>query len=69
MKHENANIDLYKKLICDMVQELTDAKFLRQIYSLLFREQTRTGRIQRELHAMVEEMAAEDLRLRGRSVI
>jgi hypothetical protein len=38
MKNENANIELYKKLICDMIQELTDVKFLRQIYSIVARE-------------------------------
>ena len=63
MKNENANIDLYRKLICDMLQDLSDEKFLRQLYSLLVRQQSRAGKLQRELHAMVEEMSAENLRL------
>ena len=43
MKGENINIEVYKKLICDMVEEITDGRFLRQIYSILMREQKRTG--------------------------
>lgn len=63
MANKQASNELLKKMICDMVQDMNDNAFLRQVYSLLFREQNRTGRIQRELHAMVEEMTAEDLRL------
>ena len=63
MKKESANIELHKKLICDLVLEMSDPKFLRQLYSLLFREKNRTGRIQRELHAIIEQLEGEDLRL------
>lgn len=59
---QNRN-DLLKKMICDMIQGTNDSRFLRQVYSLLFREQNRTGKLQRELHAMVEELEGEDLRL------
>lgn len=38
-----ADIELYKKLICDMVQEITDVRFLRQIYSIIYRQKKRTG--------------------------
>ena len=51
--NQNRN-DLLKKMICDMIQDTNDNRFLRQVYSLLFREQTRTGKLQRELHAMVK---------------
>lgn len=44
MKGENANIEIYKKLICDMIQEISDGRFLRQIYSIICREMNRTGR-------------------------
>jgi hypothetical protein len=43
MKNENANIELYKKLICDLIQEVNDGKFLRQIYSIVARELKRAG--------------------------
>ena len=59
---QNRN-DLLKKMICDMIQDTNDSRFLRQVYSLLFREQNRTGKLQQELHAMVEELEGEDLRL------
>ena len=59
---QNRN-DLLKKMICDMIQDNNDSRFLRQVYSLLFREQNRTGKLQQELHAMVEELNGEDLRL------
>lgn len=38
MQKEKVNIDVYKKLICDMVWELNDGNFLRQIYSILARQ-------------------------------
>lgn len=63
MANKQASNELLKKMICDMVQDMNDNAFLRQVYSLLFREMNRTGRTQRELHAMIEEMDAEDLRL------
>lgn len=43
MKNENGNIELYKKLICDMILEMTDLRFLRQIYSIVSREARKTG--------------------------
>ena len=63
MANKQASNELLKKMICDMVQDMNDNAFLRQVYSFLFREMNRTGRTQRELHAMIEEMDAEDLRL------
>lgn len=43
MKNETVNVEIYKKLICDMIQEMTDGRFLRQIYSIISREAKRTG--------------------------
>ena len=43
MANERIDIDLYKKLICDMVQELTDCRFIRQIYSIIYSEYKKTG--------------------------
>lgn len=63
MPNNQNKIDLLKKMICDMIQDNNDSRFLRQVYSLLFREQNRTGKLQQELHAMVEELNGEDLRL------
>ena len=63
MANNQSSVEFLKKMICDTVQDINDHAFLRQVYSLLFRERSRTGRVQRELHAMVEEMNAEDLRL------
>ena len=40
---DQTNVDLYKKLICDMVCEISDGRFLRQIYSIIFREYKKTG--------------------------
>ena len=43
MKKEKVNIEILKKLICDMVEDCNDSRFLRQIYSILMREKERTG--------------------------
>lgn len=43
MANEQINVDLYKKLICDMVQDIDDDRFLRQIYSIILREYKKTG--------------------------
>ena len=43
MAKEQTNIDLYKKLICDMIQEMGDCRFLRQIYSIVYAEYKKTG--------------------------
>lgn len=40
---ENESIEAYQKLICNMVQEMTNLRFLKQIYSILYREKKRTG--------------------------
>lgn len=43
MQREKATTELYKKLICDMIQDMTDARFLKQIYSIIVREYRKTG--------------------------
>lgn len=63
MANQNANVELYQKMICDTVQEIRDGRFLKQVYSYIYREQRRSGRLQKELHAMIENMSTEDLRL------
>ena len=40
---EEALIEIYKKLICDMISEMTDERFLRQIYSIIYRQKKRVG--------------------------
>lgn len=35
MEHD---VDVYKKLICDMIQGMTNEKFIKQIYSIVCRE-------------------------------
>ena len=37
------NTEIYKKLICDMIAEMTDERFLRQIYSIIYRQKKRGG--------------------------
>lgn len=37
------NIELYQQMICDMIYDITDEKFLRQIYSVIYRQRKRTG--------------------------
>ena len=63
MANQQANVELYQKMICDMVQDIRDGRFLKQVYSYIYREQRRSGRLQRELHTMIENMSTEDLRL------
>lgn len=43
MPKEKINTELYKKLICDMIEEITDTRFLKQIYSIIVREYRKTG--------------------------
>ena len=43
MQREKATTELYKKLICDMIEEITDTRFLKQIYSIIVREYRKTG--------------------------
>lgn len=38
-----ADIDFYKKLICDMVLEIHDDQLIRHIYSILYRARKRAG--------------------------
>lgn len=40
---DNEEIKVYKKLICDMILEMNDARFIRQIYSLIYRQRKRAG--------------------------
>lgn len=34
-------VSVYKKLICDMIQSLEDERFLRQMYSIIYRHKQR----------------------------
>lgn len=43
MGKEQVPIEVYKKLICDMVQGLSDERFIKQIYSIIFTQIKRTG--------------------------
>lgn len=37
------SIEVYKKLICDMIQDMNDDRFIRQIYSIVYRQLQRNG--------------------------
>ena len=63
MASERIDTSLYKKLICDMVQDIEDARFLRQLYSYIYRERRLCGRMQMELCEMIAGMDTTDLRL------
>ena len=39
MANERIDIDLYRKLICDMVLDIEDSRFLRQLYSYIHKGQ------------------------------
>lgn len=43
MEKESVPIEVYKKLICDLIQDMTDERFIRQIYSIIYRQRKRTG--------------------------
>ena len=43
MANTKASNDLYKKFICDMIQEIDDNKFLQQLYSIVLKEYKKTG--------------------------
>lgn len=43
MEKETVPIAVYKKLIYDMIEEMTDARFLKQIYSIIYKQKMRTG--------------------------
>lgn len=40
---EKVSIEVYKKLICDMIMEMGDERFIRQIYSIVYRQRKRAG--------------------------
>jgi hypothetical protein len=63
MANDRIDTDLYKKLICDMVLDIEDSRFLRQLYSYIFRERRLCGRLQMELCEMIAGMDTADLRL------
>lgn len=60
---QKENINVYKKLICDMVMDSNDGKFLRQMYSCIAKERRLYGRLQQDLHDMIDEMGTDELRL------
>lgn len=35
--------EIYKKLICDMISDMTDERFLRKIYSIIYIQKKRVG--------------------------
>lgn len=35
MAKEQVNIEIYKKLICDAVQDIDDCRFLKQLYAYI----------------------------------
>lgn len=41
LKSENTPIQVYKDLACDMIQAMEDARFVRQIYAILFEQRRR----------------------------
>lgn len=43
MEKDSVPIEVYKKLICDLIQDMTDERFIRQIYSIVYRQRKRTG--------------------------
>ena len=63
MEIKNKSNEAYKKMICALVQDIEDGPFLHAVHSLLFREQSKTCKIQRELHGIVERLPPEDVRL------
>ena len=43
MEQEQVTLSTYKELICDMIQQMNDIKFIKQIYSIVLRQAKRTG--------------------------
>jgi len=43
MEDEKVTIDVYKELICDMISDMSDDRFIKQIYSIILRQTKRTG--------------------------
>ncbi len=35
---EQVPISVYKELLCDMIQEMDDERFIKQIYSIVLRQ-------------------------------
>ena len=43
MEQEQITISTYKDLICEMIQQMNDIRFIKQIYSIILRQAKRTG--------------------------
>lgn len=43
MEQEQVTLSTYKELICDMIQQMNDIRFIKQIYSIVLRQTKRTG--------------------------
>ena len=43
MDNKKVPIEVYKKLICEMIDEMNDDRFVRQVYSIIYRHKERTG--------------------------
>lgn len=43
MEQEQITISTYKDLICEMIQQMNDIRFIKQIYSIILRQTKRTG--------------------------
>jgi hypothetical protein len=37
-KKNEVPLEVYKKLLCDMIQDMEDSRFIRQIYSIVLRQ-------------------------------
>lgn len=37
------SIEVYKNLICEMIQDMNDDRFIHQIYSIVYRQMQRNG--------------------------
>lgn len=37
------NTEIYKKLICDMIAEMTDERFLHKVYTIIYTYKKRVG--------------------------
>ena len=43
MEQKQVTLSTYKELICEMIQQMEDIRFIKQIYSIVFRQIKRTG--------------------------
>lgn len=41
MEQEQITISTYKDLICEMIREMDDSRFIKQIYSIVYRQRKR----------------------------